>query len=149
MLCGPGVTWENRELAEEITALGLPTDHLHLLGRRENIIPLLDAALILVLSSSHGEAFPVVLGESMACGTVCVTTNVGDCAAIVGDTGFVVPPRNPEAIAEACLRVLDLDVAAIEGLRSAARHRAQEVFALPDVVDQYEALYRKVALVRQ
>jgi glycosyltransferase involved in cell wall biosynthesis len=99
---------------------------------------------MVVLSSSYGEAFPVVLGEAMACGRVCVTTNVGDCAAIVGDTGFVVPPHNPGALAEACLEVLDLEPDAKERLRSAARRRIEEHFSLSTVAAQYEALYRQL-----
>ncbi len=42
----------------------------------------------------------------MSCGRATVSTNVGGVAEAVGDTGVVVPPRNPEAFANACLELL-------------------------------------------
>jgi glycosyltransferase involved in cell wall biosynthesis len=52
-------------------------------------------------STSLGEGFSNTIGEAMACGRMCVVTDVGDSSFIVGDTGPVVPPRNPLAITEA------------------------------------------------
>jgi glycosyltransferase involved in cell wall biosynthesis len=49
-----------------------------------------------------------VIGEAMAAGVPVVTTDVGDCARLVGDTGRVVPARDVEALAEAVLGVLVL-----------------------------------------
>ena len=64
-------------------------------------------ALDIAVSSSYSEALPNVIGEAMACGVPCVVTNVGDSAWVVGDTGEVVPPKNPFALMNAIDRMLN------------------------------------------
>src|SRR5262249_13769106 len=69
----------------------------------------IQAGLDLATSSSVSEAFPLCLGEAMACGVPCVATDVGDSAAILGGTGQVVPPHAPAALAGAWEELLDLE----------------------------------------
>ena len=140
VLCGDGITWENPELAGWIDGQGL-RDHFHLLGRREDI-PRLSAALDVACSSSaYGEAFSNVLGEAMASGVPCVVTDVGDSAYIVGDTGKVVPPNDPSALAGAVVELLELPADRRLELGQAARWRMQQSFDIHAVVNQYEKLY--------
>lgn len=58
-------------------------------------------------SSSFGEGFPNVIGEAMACKKPCVVTDVGDSPWVVGETGIVVPPDNPEALAKGWEEILE------------------------------------------
>ncbi len=63
----------------------------------------------------------------MACGVPCVATNVGDSALIIGDTGEIVPPRDPQALAAAILASLQGDRCEL-GRRS--RQRIVENFSV-------------------
>ena len=79
--------------------LGLST-RLIWAGLRNDMQSVCNALDIASSSSAYGEGFPNVIGEAMACGIPCVVTNVGDSAEIVGDTGVVVPTKNPQALAD-------------------------------------------------
>ncbi len=144
VLAGDGVDSNNQSLWTLVKDLGL-IDRIHLVGERHDI-PRLTAALdIASSSSSYGEGFANVLGEAMSCGVPCVVTDVGDSAWIVDETGRVVPPRNPEALAIAWKELIDLGVEGRAVLGKAARARVIEHFSLDSVVGQYEALYESVS----
>ena len=97
------------------------------------------------LSSAFGEGLPLVLAEAMACGIPCVATDSGDAAVIVGDTGRIVPPRNPAALAAAWQQILASTADARRMLGERARARVREHYDLAGVVARYETLYREVA----
>ena len=99
------------------------------------------AADIACSSSAWGEGFSNAIGEAMASGLPCVVTDVGDSAIIVGDTGRVVPPRDPDALAAALSSLLSTDRVA---LGSAARRRIENNYSLGAVVSQYENFYRSL-----
>ena len=143
ILCGQDMDWDNIQLTSWIKEANLG-DRFFLLGPRDDM-PRITAALdIAVLSSAHGEGFPNVLGEAMASEVPCVATDVGDSAEIVGDTGFVVPPRDPEALAEAIKKIVDLGPDGRADLGRTARQRVEERFELGKVVGRYEWLYEEV-----
>jgi glycosyltransferase involved in cell wall biosynthesis len=142
VMCGDGVTWDNSFLAERIAQAAVG-DRCYLLGRRDDV-PTLLAALDVACSSSRGEGFANVIGEAMACGVPCVVTDVGDSAAIVGDTGRVVPPGDPAALANGLFELLILSAQERRRLGEAARRRIETNFSLPAVAARYEALYQEV-----
>jgi glycosyltransferase involved in cell wall biosynthesis len=114
---------------------------VHPLGERADVSRLLAAMDVLVSSSAYGEGFSNVIGEAMACGVPCVVTNVGDSASIVGNTGIVVPPRDPAALARGMISLLELPAHERHARGAAARERVERHFSLPAIVGQYEALY--------
>jgi glycosyltransferase involved in cell wall biosynthesis len=139
VLSGAEVDCDNQSLCGLVKELGL-VDRIHLLGERQDI-PRLTAALDIASCSSYTEAFPNVIGEAMSCGVPCAVTDVGDSAWIVGNTGRVVPPRNPEALANAWKDLIDQAAEGREVLGKAARARIIEYFSIDSVVAQYESLY--------
>lgn len=142
VLCGEGVSWQNNQLIHWIEEAGV-RGNCHLLGRRADM-ERINAALDIAASSSWGEGFPNVVGEAMACGVPCVVTDVGDSAQIVADTGRVVPPRDPGALAGAWGELLALPAEARRALGLAARRRIEQHYSLGAVVTQYEDLYDRV-----
>ena len=143
ILAGQGIDRENQALYDLIRELGIH-EQTHLLGERTDM-PRLTAALdIASLSSSYGEGFPLAVGEAMSCGVPCVVTDIGDSAWMVGDTGRIVPPQNPEALANAWKELINLGAEGRSALGQAARNRAIAHFSLDSVVAQYEALYESV-----
>lgn len=134
-----------------VLAIGLGTErlpatkNLHRLGRRDDIANLLAASDLIVSSSAFGEGFCNAIAEGMAAGLPAVATDVGDARTIVGDTGLIVPPRDPPALAAAIRQLLihDSDVARRE-LGGRARNRIEACFSLDNAVKQFEALWQEL-----
>ncbi|MGA5035694.1 DUF3492 domain-containing protein [Streptomyces capoamus] len=101
------------------------------------------AAGAVVVLSSVVEGFPVSLVEAMLCGRSTVSTDVGAVVEVIGGTGLVVPPRNPRALAEACVALLR-DPRRRERLGAAARARALELFTVEQNIAAFHALYLEV-----
>jgi glycosyltransferase involved in cell wall biosynthesis len=144
LLCGLDINWQNPRLAGWIEAAGI-RDRCHLLGLRRDVSRLFAGIDIATTASISGEAFPLVIGEAMACGTPCVVTDVGDSALIVGETGRVVAPGNPDALAEAWRKLVEAGPGVRRTLGMAARRRVQQHFALPAIVERYQAIYAQLA----
>jgi glycosyltransferase involved in cell wall biosynthesis len=142
LLCGSGVSWDNRVLKTWIQETGCE-QRFHLLGARGDI-PRLMAALDVLVSASLGEGFSNVIGEAMACQVPCVVTDVGDSAYIVGETGLVVAPSNPQGLAGAVEQLLALPVVERKALGRRARERVGRLFDLTDVVKKYDRVYHRL-----
>ena len=139
VLAGRGVTEEDRVLRTLVEKKDLP-GKAFLVGQRSDM-PAVFAALDLLCLPSFGEGFPNVLGEAMACGVPCVATDVGESREIVGDTGRIVPPGEPVALAEAMGKMLDLAEEAGSDLAVRCRGRILENYSLEYIAEQYAELY--------
>jgi polysaccharide biosynthesis protein PelF len=108
-------------------------------GRVAEIRDAYAAGQVVVLCSIT-EGFPYTLIEAMTCGRPCVATDVGGVTEAAGDTGLVVPPRDPVALAQACLTLLR-DAGLRQRLGSAARLRALEYFTVDRAISAFDEIY--------
>ena len=132
-------------LEAELTALARELGaRARFLGARDDLASLMNAADGLVLSSVV-EGLPMVLLEAAASGLPCVTTDAGGArdAVLDGETGFVTTPGEPQALAAAMRRLMDLPTPARQGMGEAARQLALARFDLGQITSQWERLYRQ------
>jgi glycosyltransferase involved in cell wall biosynthesis len=142
VLCGNGVSADNAQLVGWLRDAGV-LERTSLLGQRDDV-PRVLASLDLFTLSSATEAFPNVLGEAMACGIPCVSTDVGDARFILGESGRVVPVRTPTALASAWVELLRHDETARLRIGEAARQRITSRFSISAVGARYSELYPSV-----
>jgi len=138
VLVGSGVA-QSAALGAEIERLGLPV----LRFDNRNDIPAVMAALDLFCLSSRAEGFPNVLGEAMACARACVSTRCGDAAELLPPE-CLVPPQDPEALAQALLRWAQAGASARQALGERLRDRVRSEFPQQAVWPRYLALYESL-----
>lgn len=132
------------ELEKLVAALGLGP-RVRFLGLRRDIPDLLNAADAFVLSSLW-EGFGLVVAEAMACGLPVVVTDSGGPREIVdgGRLGFMVPPGDPEALANAMAHLMDLPEAERRRLGDLGREHVLAHYSLDAIAEQWEALYSQL-----
>lgn len=141
VFCGPGVSGDNPEVARLAQPLG---DRARLLGERDDVRRILAALDVLALSSSAGEALPLVVGEAMATEVPVVATRCGDCPQLVGETGRIVPIGDPIALGGALAELLSVPRSERARLGAEARARIAAGYEIGRMVARYEELWRRV-----
>lgn len=136
------------ELRRQVVELGI-ADRVHFLGAVADgarLLPLLDVFVL----PSHIEGMSNGLIEAMAAGRPIVATDAGGNAEVVldGQTGFIVPPRNPLCLAEAVVTLLK-DPERARAMSAAGRVRAREHFSDGLMVSRLEGLYRTLLAAKR
>lgn len=129
----------NTQITDWITERGL-SDRVMVLGDRRDVSAILNGIDILA-TSSISEAFPIVIGEAMACETVCCSTHVGDTEILIGERDLLSLPGDPVALFESWWRVANLSSKAREDLGKKLRTRIREKFSLSIIAEKYLSLY--------
>lgn len=132
-----------RERCQDLAAELGHADAVTFEGRVDDIKDAYAAGNVVMLSSIS-EGFPFTLIEAMSCGRATVSTDVGGVREAVGDTGLVVPPRDPAAMAAAALELLG-DPVRRRAMGEAARLRVIEQFTLRQTIDTFRAIYHELA----
>ncbi len=142
LLIGRDLTSENTLLMDLVLASGVP-ERFTLLGERRDIPACLKAMDIFCLHS-RTEGFPNVLGEAMAMGLPCVTTNVGDAALLVGETGIVVEPRDSRALADGLKFLIEKNEDYRTELGQKAQSRIRENFTMGHTTSRFKTVYERL-----
>jgi sugar transferase (PEP-CTERM/EpsH1 system associated) len=138
VIVGDGIL---REKLESISRSYGLNDHVVFLGMRDDIDQIVPEFDIFALSSIS-EGVPLTLLEAMSCELPIIATNVGGNPEVVidGETGFIVPPRDPVAIAEKIRLLIDnQDLRKLMGNKG--RIRAEEKFSIKNTAREYYSLY--------
>jgi len=143
LLVGRGLKSDNLELVQQIESTGFAKRFI-LLGERSDV-PVCLRAMDVFCLHSRTEGFPNVLGEAMAVGLPCVTTDVGDAAYLLDRDEYVVPPSNPAMLSGAIECLLRLGEDRRAELGAISRQRIFEKFTLTAISKQYADLYDKTA----
>lgn len=144
-LIGQGMDASNPKLRQWLVDLELER-HVILMGHRTDVREVMEG-LDLHVISSRIEGFPNVLAEAMACGTPCVSTDVGDAERIVAEHGWIVPREDPAALSAAISAALAERSEQPERWsrrRSGGRKHVERSFALDRMVEKYVKVWREV-----
>jgi glycosyltransferase involved in cell wall biosynthesis len=130
---------------ERARGLGL-TERVHFLGHREDVADILAACDVVVLPSIMGEGVPQVVLQAFALGRPVVASDVPGIRQVVqdGETGLLVPPEDPPALAQAIGRVLQ-DASIARRFGEAGRSLVLSCYSLEKMADALEAIYRPTA----
>ncbi len=142
IMIGRHVNEDNFELNSLILTRGGNAD-FRLLDERRDVMKIISTMDVYCLSSIS-EGFPNVVAEAMLMQIPCVVANVGDAAQIVGPTGYVVPPRNPSAIAEAVCALANIGEKQRRAFGKAARQRIVDNYSIEAVSKEYDKLYSEI-----
>lgn len=142
LMVGKNLDQDNRELMQWIGETG-HAERFVLLGERSDV-PVCLAAMDIFCLSSRTEAFPNALGEAMAMGLPCVSTDVGDVAAVMADTGVLVPKMDPGALAKGVAQLLAMATDDRALLGRSARARIHERFSMERTRMHFEDIYANV-----
>jgi glycosyltransferase involved in cell wall biosynthesis len=141
-LAGRGVLQEPMERMASSLGLG---NAVRFLGLRRDIPDLMSAADGYVMASAW-EGLPMVLLEAASSSLPIVATDVGGNNEVVLDklSGFLVPPRNSEALARAMQRVTNLPASELRAMGARGRTHVCEHYGLIRILDTWEATYREL-----
>lgn len=141
VLIGRDLTYENKDLINLLKKYKIG-QNFRLLGERQDVNKILCSCDILSLTSSS-EGFPNVIGEAMSCGVPCVSTDVGDCKLIIGETGIISKFNKPQNIFNDWLNMYKMLKNNSSALKKSTRARIKKYYEISFIIKQYEKLFVK------
>lgn len=143
-IAGSGASFNNKEVKALFEQYQLDSQKVQLLAQVSDM-PTFYQSIDVFLMTSITEGFPNVLVEAMASGLPCISTDVGDAKYIVQDLGAIVPPRNPQALADAILAYAQKTQVEKQALKQLTRERVEQNFSIATVSRQYMQVWSQQA----
>lgn len=135
-VAGKDLTYQNPMVTALLNKTGVPAASVDLCGEIADMSAFYRGIDVLVLSS-RTEGFPNVVAEAMSHGKPVITTDVGDAAMIVSNTGWVVPPRDPTSLAAAIDSALRMQPEKYAEMANRARKRIVMKYELGKICKRY------------
>ncbi len=129
------------ELEKKAADLGC-RDSVYLLGRIDNM-PQFYCGIDCFILSSVAEGLPRVILEAMAAGVLCIASNIGGIPEILdsGRLGFLVPPENPDALANMMLKIANMTQYEKSIIISGAKNNIKENYNHTVLIKRIENIY--------
>ncbi|OGU77191.1 MAG: hypothetical protein A2V93_12510 [Ignavibacteria bacterium RBG_16_34_14] len=140
-IVGDGPYLEN--LKSQVIKLNLNVNFFGYIDNKSDTLKNLYESSMIFVFVSESENFPIVLLEAMAAGLAIITTDNTGCAEVVGDAALLVPSKDPSAIRNALLQLIENPVLCQE-LGQAARKRVEEKFSWEYAAKRHTNLYKEV-----
>ena len=135
---------EEQNIRAQIERLGLAAD-VRMLGFRDDLLDVFRSLDLFVIPTVEGDTIPQVLMQALALGLPVVSTTTGSIPDVVtdGESGYIVQPRDADALADRIGRLLaDPELRASMGRRG--RQTVERSFSIDRMVDELEGVYRRV-----
>ena len=143
-LVGTNMNHDNKNLVSMINEYNL-NSKIFLLGQKNDIDNIYNFLDLSILSSISGEGFPNVLIESMACGTPCVATNVGDSKFIVDNTGWIAEPGDYTILASLIEKAIqEFNQKEWSQRKADCRNRIEANFDLGKMIENFNNIWSKI-----
>lgn len=135
---------EEQNIRGQIERLGMTAD-VRLLGFRDDLLDVFRSLDLFVIPTVEGDTIPQVLMQALAIGLPVVSTTTGSIPDVLaeGEAGFIVPPRDPDALAERIGRLLT-DPALRAAMGRRGRQTVEQSYSINRMVDELERVYRRV-----
>jgi len=142
LVVGEGEREYKNQLVNLVKTLGLQNNVIFT-GFRKDIPELMNLCDVIVNPSIEPEPFGRTIIEAMACGKAVVATKTGGVIETIEDnvTGILVPPKDRQALAQACIYLLENKQKAAE-MSLKGRKRAEEFFSTIHIVEKIQKIYK-------
>ena len=139
LLVGQNIDNRNKKICNLIRTNKL--EKTIILKGKENDISAVMNSLDLHILSSKSEAFPIVVLESIACGTACISTNVGDVKEIISNRQLIVEKENYKLLAKKIIDFLKLEKNVRKKIENESNKFIQKKFSIQEMTNSYLKTY--------